>query len=155
MQQTTNTKTKMAITSVRTGDPEGVAVRRAKATGDVRAVEPAPNRRPHFRKAALALEVQLLNAAERGLGMTDLRVLLALRRSPLIMSRAGDVVAKTSARVTQMVDNLERKGLVMRRRMDGDRRSIEVELTEKGTEVLAVIVGEGLRARMEPDQSVI
>jgi DNA-binding MarR family transcriptional regulator len=45
--------------------------------------------------------------------------------------------------VTSLVDNLERRGMVRRRRREDDRRVVEVELVDRGRQALeAVMEGE-------------
>ena len=133
-------KTKMTNTKDRTRPSKGVAVRRGKATGDVSVRVPAPNRRPHS-EGALELERQLAHAAEAGLGVSALRVMLALGRKPLFMGGAAEAVDSSTASVTGMVDRLESQGFVERRRSSEDRRSIELGLTDRGEAVLLLIVG--------------
>lgn len=72
------------------------------------------------------------------LGHTHLRALLVLLRE-------GEATAGTLARVTDlnpasvtaMIDQLERRGLLQRRRHDGDRRVCLVALTESGRHQVA------------------
>jgi DNA-binding MarR family transcriptional regulator len=93
--------------------------------------------------AARELECQLAQAVEVGLGVAALRVMLALGRKPLFMGEAAGVVAATSASLTGLIDRLEKKGFVERRRSWEDRRSIELALTDLGEATLAGIVGKG------------
>lgn len=116
-------------------------MRRDTATGAAAAGKAAPIRRPHFKTRAEELEFQLGQAAEAGLGLSALRVLLALGRKPLFMGDAAGVVDSSSANATGMVDRLEAKGYVERRRSREDRRSIELGLTDLGEATLIGIVG--------------
>ena len=93
--------------------------------------------------ARLEMERQLYQAAEAGLGVSALRVMLALGRKPLFMSDAAEQVDSSSASVTGLVDRLEEKGFVERYRSRADRRSIELRLTDLGEATLSLIVGEG------------
>jgi DNA-binding MarR family transcriptional regulator len=93
--------------------------------------------------AALELEFQLGQAALVGLGVSALRVMLALGRKPLFMGDAADATDSSTASVTGLIDRLEEKGFVERRRSRADRRSIEVALTDLGQATLIGIVGEG------------
>jgi hypothetical protein len=133
----------MAITSERPGKREGDAVRRDKATGDAAALKVAPNRRPHFGTKARELEYQLGQAADAGLGVSALRVMLALGRQPLFMGDAAEALDSTSASITGLIDRLEKQGYVERRRSREDRRSIELGLTSLGESTLIVILGTG------------
>jgi DNA-binding MarR family transcriptional regulator len=132
----------MTHASIRPATREGVTVRRAKATGDAAAGVAAPNRRPHFGTKAGELEYQLGAAAEMKLGVSALRVMLALGRKPLFMCDAAEAVDSTSANVTGLIDRLEAQGYVERRRSREDRRSIELGLTPLGEGVLNGILGE-------------
>ena len=115
------------------------------ATGDAAALKVAPNRRPHFGTKARELEYQLGQAAEMKIGVSALRVMLALGRKPLFMGDAAEAVDSSSASVTGLIDRLEKQGYVERRRSREDRRSIELGLTTLGEAVLVGIVGEGGR----------
>ena len=48
---------------------------------------------------------------------------------------ACDVVSKVS--ITAIVDDLEKRGLVTRRRCDDDRRQVYISITDAGREVLS------------------
>jgi hypothetical protein len=78
-------KTKMAITSNRPATREGDTVRRAKATGDARAKESAPNRRPHFRGD----EDAILRGAERVVGDPTMVRVECLHRTQKVLRKAG------------------------------------------------------------------
>jgi DNA-binding MarR family transcriptional regulator len=93
--------------------------------------------------AALELEFQLGQAAAAGLGVSALRVMLALARKPLFMGDAADATDSSTASVTGLIDRLVEKGFVARRRSQADRRSIELALTARGEATLMGIVGEG------------
>ncbi len=66
------------------------------------------------------LMVQLSEAPERTLRMSELADFLALSRS----------------RLTHTVDRMERRGLVVRRRVAGDRRGVNCTMTEAGWSLL-------------------
>ncbi|MEM1030083.1 MAG: MarR family transcriptional regulator [Myxococcota bacterium] len=71
-------------------------------------------------------------AARRvGVSRNDLRALNALERGPL---RAGDLahaLELTTGSVSTLIDRLEHRGLVERRREAGDRRVVLVALTDR------------------------
>ena len=73
---------------------------------------------------------------ELGLTMSDWHVLTTLRWSGAPYRRkAGELARRaelTSGAMTSRLDALEKDGLVRRLRDPGDRRSVLVELTEKG-----------------------
>ncbi|WP_207908629.1 MarR family winged helix-turn-helix transcriptional regulator [Pseudonocardia endophytica] len=73
-------------------------------------------------------------------------VLAMLRRSGVPYRRsAGDLTRSaliTSGGVSQRLDKLERAGMVTRHVDLGDRRRVEVELTETGLELVDVVLAE-------------
>jgi DNA-binding MarR family transcriptional regulator len=73
---------------------------------------------------------------EGGLSLPQYRLLLYIGRTP---QRAGDVASKTAVSrpaLTGLVDGLEKKGLLRRASVEGDRRGISLELTSEGNEAL-------------------
>lgn len=76
-------------------------------------------------------------AQERGVGsMEDLQVLrLLLAQGPLRIGAIAAVRAASKATASARIDRLERKGLVQRSRVDGDRRAVVCELTRAGRKV--------------------
>lgn len=95
--------------------------------------------------AALAAYVKLLRAsravlgrieavlAQEGLTPTQLGVLEAvLHKGPLTQRELGRKVLTSAGNMTDVVDKLEKRGLVHRSRVARDRRSVRVELTEEG-----------------------
>ena len=73
---------------------------------------------------------------ELGLTISDWHVLTSLRWAGTPYRRSAGELARhaelTSGAMTSRLDALEREGLVRRLRDPGDRRSVLVELTEKG-----------------------
>lgn len=67
-------------------------------------------------------------------------VLAALRRSGpphrLTPTRLSDAVLVNTATMTERLSRLEQRGLVLRTRSEHDRRSVSVELTPAGREVI-------------------
>ncbi len=59
---------------------------------------------------------------------------------PLCQRDIGKKLLKTGGNVTTVVDNLEKRGLVERRRMPEDRRYYSVALTAAGQELIARIM---------------
>lgn len=51
---------------------------------------------------------------------------------PLHVGQVGEKILKSSGNMTLVVDNLEKRSLVERRRREDDRRCIELHLTENG-----------------------
>lgn len=75
---------------------------------------------------------------------TQVRALLILREGE---STAGDLAEGlmcTPASVTGMVDQLEREGLVARRRSEQDRRVTLISLADRGREILATRKAESM-----------
>jgi DNA-binding MarR family transcriptional regulator len=84
-----------------------------------------------------ALDAEL--RAEHGLSFGDYDVLLRLARAPgrsLRMTELAERVMLSPSGLTRLVDQLERDGLVKRRRTDEDARVVLAHLTERGREVI-------------------
>jgi len=76
-------------------------------------------------------------AAALGVGVTEVSALGEIRQDgPLTPSELARRLGLTSPSVTSLLDRLEAAGLVARRRHPADRRSVLVELTEAGEELL-------------------
>jgi MarR family transcriptional regulator, 2-MHQ and catechol-resistance regulon repressor len=70
----------------------------------------------------------------QGLGISDFMVLeVLLHKGPLTISVIGEKVLLASASMTSAIDRLEKRGLVLRRSCNSDRRIRLVELTVEGT----------------------
>jgi MarR family 2-MHQ and catechol resistance regulon transcriptional repressor len=54
---------------------------------------------------------------------------------PMPMNKLGDHMLVAPANITGLVDRLERKGYVERRRDRNDRRLLKIELTERGRRI--------------------
>ena len=76
-----------------------------------------------------------------GLNPTDLRCLDWLTEGPMTATRLAEATGLSAAATTSLIDRLERKGFVRRRRNDGDRRQVLVELTERGLERVGALYG--------------
>lgn len=59
---------------------------------------------------------------------------------PLCQRDIGKKLLKTGGNITTVVDNLEKRGLVVRRKMPEDRRYYSVTLTETGQDLIARIM---------------
>lgn len=59
---------------------------------------------------------------------------------PLCQRDIGRKLLRSGGNITTVVDNLEKRGLVARRRSAEDRRYYRVELTEEGHELIAAIM---------------
>src|ERR1700734_3406673 len=83
----------------------------------------------------------------QGLGLSDFMVLeVLLHKGQLTISVIGEKVLLASASMTSAIDRLEKRGLVLRRSCNSDRRIRLVELTTEGTGFI-----EEIYARHEKD----
>ncbi|MFX3625574.1 MAG: MarR family winged helix-turn-helix transcriptional regulator [Ectobacillus sp.] len=76
---------------------------------------------------------QLFSEYMPGNEFSVLRALYA--KSPQMASQIAYEVNVTSSHITAVTDRLVKKGLVLRKRSDSDRRIVYLEITEKGQEV--------------------
>ncbi len=67
-----------------------------------------------------------------GLNPADLRCLDWLTEGPTSANRLAEATGLSAAATTSMIDRLERKGFVRRRKHETDRRQVIVEMTEDG-----------------------
>lgn len=67
-----------------------------------------------------------------GLNPADLRCLDWLTEGPMSASRLAEATGLSAAATTAMIDRLELKGFVRRRKHDTDRRQVLVEMTDDG-----------------------
>src|SRR5881296_66128 len=128
----------------------------------------AMNRRPrkHARRpAADSLVFSFLDAAEAvearleaavsptGLSLAKLAVLhfLAEAKEPLPLSALAERQHCVRSNITQLVDRLEKDGLVRRRADPDDRRSVLAELTPAGEQAHA----KGVRALADAQRAIV
>src|ERR1700733_3805222 len=77
------------------------------------------------------------NLARLGLTSGQLGVIEALMHlGPLSQGELGRKLLRSGGNVTTVIDNLERRGLVARRRNPEDRRVVTVELTVAGARLI-------------------
>lgn len=75
-----------------------------------------------------------------GLTMTQFGVLEALHHlGPMCQSELAGKLLRSPGNLTLVVDNLERAGLVERRRQPTDRRYVDVHLTAEGEAVIGPV----------------
>ena len=67
-----------------------------------------------------------------GLNPVDLRCLDWLSEGPMSATRLAEATGLSAAATTAMIDRLEQKGFVRRRRHETDRRQVLVEMTDEG-----------------------
>jgi DNA-binding MarR family transcriptional regulator len=88
------------------------------------------------------LEAELI--AEQRLSLAAYDVLVQLAEAPLYrlrMTELADAVLLSRSGVTRLVDRLERAGLVLRERADGDGRGVVAVLTPQGRDRLRTAAG--------------
>ena len=85
---------------------------------------------------ALAEPLQERLWQESHLTLTQISALRHLRVGPQTISRLGELTGLSAASISRLVDRLEKRGLVSRRRDDIDRRVVEVSLTPGGEVIL-------------------
>lgn len=104
-------------------------------------------RRAHWRAAAVMSEA----LRPLGIELRHFAVLLVLiNRGPTEQRDLVGATGSDKAGIMRVVDDLERKGLAVRKSVPGDRRVRAVEITPKGTEVFdaAHLAAEPLAERL-------
>ncbi len=86
--------------------------------------------------SALANELQA-----QGLTVSQFGTLEALYHlGPLCQHEIGDKLLKSGGNITMVIDNLEKRGWVKRRRVANDRRMLRIELTPAGRRRIAQVL---------------
>lgn len=99
--------------------------------------------------AAVANRAQA-DVARHGLTVAEFGVMEALHhKGPLLLSELKEKILVSNAGVTYLVDRLEKRGLVERRRCERDRRAYYAHLTDEGTAFVARIFPEHAAAITE------
>ena len=80
----------------------------------------------------LMMEHHQKQVNELELTLPQAQVLKLLRQNPLCTGEIAAELAISAPAVTQLADRLARKRLIERRAVDGDRRSVQVALTDRG-----------------------
>lgn len=77
-------------------------------------------------------------AARHGMSYRDIYLLMTLRRAgcPLTPTELLDELSITMAAITKRIDRLVNTGYVQRRRDPDDGRSVHIELTERGRQLV-------------------
>jgi len=90
--------------------------------------------------------------AHTKLTMSQFGILEALYHlGPMCQKDIARKILKSAGNITMVIDNLEKRGLVVRERSSQDRRYYEVSLTDKGNVLIAEIFpdhAERIRERM-------
>jgi DNA-binding MarR family transcriptional regulator len=77
------------------------------------------------------------NAGRRRWGPGNFAAMMVIRKNPGITQVAlGRAISRDKSTVTPLIQELQRRGLVSRRRSTSDRRSITLELTRAGEATL-------------------
>jgi DNA-binding MarR family transcriptional regulator len=80
--------------------------------------------------------------ASHDLNFGQLRLLLMLGRSgPVSIGQLAATIRVTPATASELVDRLERRGLVHRFHRTDDRRVVDCELSEQGSRLVAQVAG--------------
>jgi DNA-binding MarR family transcriptional regulator len=80
---------------------------------------------------------------EGTLSLVHLNVLMILRsRGPLTMTHLAELLDVSVASATGIIDRMEKKGVIERRRSEQDRRVVEVYVTEGGQQVFSAMEAE-------------
>lgn len=88
---------------------------------------------------ALAEPVQAQLWQQAHLTLTQASVLRELRSGSQTAGRLGELAGLSAASISRLVDRLERRGLVSRRRDAHDRRIVEVHLEPAGERLLGEV----------------
>jgi len=102
-----------------------------------------------LRQAAMLMAVQLQRISEIAkLSVSQCHVLQHLCSGPAKVGEIGQLLEIGSGGATRLIDQLEDRGFVRRRRSTVDRRSVHIEITSEGAAAL-----EGGRAMLQRAQS--
>lgn len=70
----------------------------------------------------------------------DALIILSTRNGVLTIGQLAHILLRSNHAITKLVDSLEEKGLVKRRRMGKDRRTIHIQLTSGGIRYMLQII---------------
>ena len=88
--------------------------------------------------------------AKNDLTFGQLRLLFTLGQSgPISIGQLAEMLGVTAATASELVDRVERRGLVSRRHRADDRRVVESQLSEEGVQLLVQIAGTRQQATRE------
>jgi MarR family 2-MHQ and catechol resistance regulon transcriptional repressor len=75
---------------------------------------------------------------KEGLTISQLGVLEALfHLGPMCQNELGQKLLKTGGNITTVIDNLEKSGYIVRKKVKSDRRSYEIHLTDSGKDKIS------------------
>jgi DNA-binding MarR family transcriptional regulator len=96
----------------------------------------------HLRALAQLMPKGPPDWANNELTFGQLRLLFILgQRGPVSIGQLAETLGVTAATASELVDRVERRGLVRRHHRADDRRVVECELGDEGTRLLAQITG--------------
>lgn len=85
--------------------------------------------------------------ANNELTFGQLRLLFILGESgPVSIGQLAEMLGVTAATASELVDRVERRGLVLRRHRADDRRVVDCDVSDEGTRLLTQIAGARQRA---------
>jgi DNA-binding MarR family transcriptional regulator len=84
-----------------------------------------------------ALQTRIWHAAE--LTLAQVRVLRRLAKQPRSLGHLGADLSLAPPSMTRLIDRLEERGLIERRRDEADRRKVVATLTSKGRRLVSAI----------------
>ena len=93
----------------------------------------------YFDALTLAEPIQARLWQMAGITLTQLSVLRELRSGPRTLGMLGESIGLSAASVSRLVDRLERRRLVKRRRESEDRRCVHVHLAPAGERLLGEV----------------
>jgi DNA-binding MarR family transcriptional regulator len=74
------------------------------------------------------------------LTLVQVRTLRKLARKPLSIGQLGSELALAPPSMTRLIDRLEERGLIERRRDDEDRRKVVATVTDEGRRLVSAVV---------------
>jgi DNA-binding MarR family transcriptional regulator len=83
------------------------------------------------------LQAEIWRAAE--LTLVQVRVLRKLAKQPQTLGQLGTELSLAPPSMTRLVDRLEERGLIQRRRDEEDRRKVVAAVTDKGRRLVSAI----------------
>jgi DNA-binding MarR family transcriptional regulator len=92
--------------------------------------------RAYAEAISLAEPIQQQLWSDAHLTLTQLRVLGQLRERPLTVNQIAQALGLSAASMTRILDRLEERRLVSRRRISEDRRRVEIDLEPDGRQLM-------------------
>lgn len=104
-----------------------------------------------FVRAAESMLARLSSGlAEHNLTLSQFGTLEVIYHlGPMCQKAIGEKLLKSGGNITMVVNNLEERGLVRRKRRESDRRYVTVELTDEGRELIGEVLPEHVDAIVE------